>query len=371
MTKVTITAPAEGNEPDMTPARAVRTKHELTTSDRASFQRDVATLKEVLLEIDTISEARRSLLDQALALFCKKHDTAEARKVWSTMARDLRRTHDKFKAAYSDWNDDGNIERDKSPAGAAYSAAVAASLEGAGVVAAFQAQVGVERYARFLAFGGVYANYACNPPALAELTRSVSRMQLASRQYADDFAPILKALAIEAAFFSPRRVSPQAAVTLDDARAAIAAEAADCAKLVTQAQDAFNEADEAWTRDRENRSPGLAEKREALEQAWWDCLDQHHAIAKRVFNLPATTPQEISDNVAAYVDIMAPIVGTPDFEPALENMPSENLLEVIGYLASQAGADLSEPKAVLGREAVRAAWDQARAKAKPDLIAAE
>lgn len=210
MTKVTITAPADGNEPtSQTPARANVVMADAIADQSPAFDREewlgaVKGLVEALLNLDVLSEKKLALLDQACGVICKDHDTPVARQVWADMAKDLSRTHERFRMAYTDWKDDGAIESDNGAAGAAYRASVAASKRGAGVLAAYRAQIAVERYARFLAFEGVYASYACNPPALVELARRVTKMQAASRQYAYDHAPLLKALAVGAAFFSRR-----------------------------------------------------------------------------------------------------------------------------------------------------------------------
>lgn len=297
MTKVTITTQLEGNEP----AREVsaRAKAAMTAAKGGAspgrqlnrLHQAATSLIDMLAEIDTLSAEQCTLLDEALSILCKKHKTAEALQVWAKMAKELERTHNKFRTAYADLNDDGAIGADNGPAGAAYRAAVAASGPEAGVIDAYRAQVAVERYARFLANEGTYAGYACNPPALAELTRRVTNMQIASRQYAYDYAPALIALAIDAAFF--RRDRKAASQTSEWSAALQEVRHAEAARLqITRAQSDF-----------EAKNPGSGDgdpEYAKLDAAWNDADSRFFRALHQLVAVHAPNAEALAYQIQAY-----------------------------------------------------------------------
>lgn len=147
--------------------------------------------------------------------------------------------------------------------------------------------------------------------------------------------------------------------------AAIVAEAKELAKNIGPAQDAFNDANEAWTATNGEGEEGLLARQNEAESVWWHHLDRFYEAAERLFDLPAPTAADRARIVRAYADLMAPVFGVPEGDDTLASLPTENLLEVISYL------DGTRPKTLHGRDAIREAWIEARAKANPELLAAE
>ncbi|RRN64672.1 hypothetical protein [Caulobacter sp. 602-1] len=130
---------------------------------------------------------------------------------------------------------------------------------------------------------------------------------------------------------------------------AIVAEAKELAKNIGPAQDAFNEANEAWTATKGEGEEGLLARQNEAESVWWHHLDRFSEAAERLFDLPAPTAADRARIVRAYADLMAPVFGVPEGDDTLASLPTENLLQVISYL------DGTRPKA----------------KANPELLAAE
>ncbi|WP_168072846.1 hypothetical protein [Caulobacter sp. SSI4214] len=148
---------------------------------------------------------------------------------------------------------------------------------------------------------------------------------------------------------------PNMPPSFDAEGVAIVAEAKEIAKDIGPAQDAFHEANEAWVATKGKGEEGLLAHQNELEAVWWSHLNRFSATAERLFDLPAPTMADRARIVRAYAELMAPIFGDTDLDNKLAGLPTENLLEVISYL------DGTRPRALNGRDEIRAAWVSAKA----------
>ncbi len=78
------------------------------------------------------------------------------------------------------------------------------------------------------------------------------------------------------------------------------------AEVYEPAHQAFSEADQASI---DNKAPEFAERANELNDIWLDHADTFEAIAQRIFNLPAPTPEVARRHVVAYAELVTPYNG--------------------------------------------------------------